>query len=53
MSNYTDPAATSNFGITSKNTGDAIDANTFKQMLSIINALVSHEHTVYDDYTSL
>lgn len=37
----------------SKNSGDTIDANTFQQMLNVLDDLTDHTHNVTDDYTSV
>lgn len=36
-----------------KNAGDVIDADTFQQMLNVLDDLTDHSHTVTDDYTSV
>jgi hypothetical protein len=35
-----------------KVTGDTIDAASFKAMVDILDALILHTHTFYDDYSS-
>lgn len=40
-------------GASDKSAGDAITADTFQQMLNVLNDLVSHNHTFYDDYTTV
>ena len=40
----TDPA--------SKTAGETITADTFRQMIDILDALVDHSHTFTDDWTS-
>jgi len=49
---------TSNVSITStaasdKAVGASISADTFQQMLNVLSDLVSHNHTFYDDYTTV
>lgn len=36
-----------------KNPGDQVDADTFQQMLNVLDDLTDHSHTVTDDYTSV
>jgi len=36
-----------------KSAGDTIGANTFVQMLNVLEDLVAHNHTFYDDYTTV
>ena len=35
-----------------KNVGDDITANTFLQMLTILDNLTDHTHVFYDDYST-
>lgn len=35
-----------------KATGDVIDAASFRQMVDTLDALIQHNHTFTDDYTS-
>ena len=36
-----------------KTVGQPITADTYNQMLNILEALASHNHIFYDDYTSV
>ena len=36
-----------------KAAGNSISADTFQQMLNVLSDLVSHNHTFYDDYTTV
>lgn len=36
-----------------KNSGDTITADTFQQMLNVLDDLTDHSHSVTDDYTSV
>jgi len=36
-----------------KSAGETIGANTFTQMLNVLEDLVAHNHTFYDDYTTV
>lgn len=38
--------------ITARNTGDVIDAASFRQMVDLLDAMIQHQHTFTDDYTS-
>lgn len=38
--------------ITTRNTGDVIDAASFRQMVDLLDAMIQHQHTFTDDYTS-
>jgi hypothetical protein len=38
---------------TSKAVGDQISADTFRQMLDVLENLQSHNHIFYDDYTTV
>jgi len=51
----TSPLGTVNSGVAApnKNTGDPISADTFQQMLNILDNLTDHTHIFYDDYTSV
>jgi hypothetical protein len=43
----------SNTPVTSKATGDTVTADTYRQMLDVLEALASHNHIFYDDYTTV
>jgi hypothetical protein len=36
-----------------KNAGDTISADTFRQMLDVLESLASHSHIFYDDYNTV
>lgn len=36
-----------------KTAGDPITADTFKQMLDVLESLQGHSHVFYDDYTTV
>jgi len=36
-----------------KITGDTISADTFRQMLDVLESLASHSHIFYDDYNTV
>lgn len=36
-----------------KSSGSLITASTFSQMLNVLEDLVTHNHTFYDDYTTV
>jgi hypothetical protein len=38
---------------TTKAVGDQISADTFRQMLDVLENLQSHNHIFYDDYTTV
>lgn len=38
--------------VAAKAAGDTITADTFKQMLDILDALTDHTHVFYDDYST-
>lgn len=40
-------------GADDKSAETTITADTFQQMLNVLNDLVSHNHTFYDDYTTV
>ena len=40
-------------GADDKSAETIITADTFQQMLNVLNDLVSHNHTFYDDYTTV
>jgi hypothetical protein len=44
--------ATSGVTVNSKTAGDTISADTFQQMLSILDNLTDHTHIFYDDYST-
>jgi hypothetical protein len=37
----------------SKTSGDPISADTFRQMIDVLENLASHSHIFYDDYTTV
>jgi hypothetical protein len=39
--------------VSAKAAGDTITADTFRQMLDVLEALASHNHIFYDDYTTV
>jgi hypothetical protein len=39
--------------VAAKNAGDTITADTFRNMLSVLESLASHNHIFYDDYTTV
>lgn len=44
---------TTRSGASDKAVGDSITADTFQQMLDVLEDLVAHNHTFYDDYTTV
>lgn len=55
MVTVTDTTAAKTTGTTAapaKATGDVIDAASFRQMVDTLDALIQHNHTFTDDYTS-
>jgi hypothetical protein len=50
MSN-TDNFASGQGAAPTKSTGNPITADTFNQMINILDALAAHSHTFTDDYT--
>ncbi len=38
--------------VATKAAGDTIDAATFRQMVDTLDALIQHQHTFTDNYTS-
>ena len=36
-----------------KSVGDTISADTFRQMLDVLETLASHSHIFYDDYNTV
>lgn len=44
--------ATSGIAVTSKASGDTITADSYKQMLEVLDSLTDHTHQFYDDYTT-
>lgn len=44
--------ATSGQDVTAKAAGDTISADTFQQMLNILDNLTDHTHVFYDDYST-
>lgn len=47
-----DPITTVAPDATPVSTGQEIDEQTFKDMLAVLNELVSHTHIFYDDYST-
>ena len=39
--------------VDTKNPGDTITADTFRNMLNVLESLASHNHIFYDDYTTV
>jgi hypothetical protein len=39
--------------VPAKAEGDAISADTYRQMLDVLEALASHNHIFYDDYNTV
>ena len=39
--------------VPAKSAGDAITADTYRQMLDVLEALASHNHIFYDDYNTV
>jgi hypothetical protein len=39
--------------VSSKNAGDTISADTFNQMLDVLDDLATHSHIFYDDYATV
>ena len=39
--------------VAAKNAGDTITADTFRNMLNVLESLASHNHIFYDDYTTV
>lgn len=46
--NFTSPTA----AVGAKAAGDVIDAESFRQMVDILDGLIQHSHTFTDDYTA-
>lgn len=46
-------ANTSTSAPASKNAGDTISADTFRQMIDVLDNLASHSHIFYDDYATV
>lgn len=44
---------TTRSGASDKAAGNTITADTFQQMLNVLEDLVTHNHTFYDDYTTV
>jgi len=44
---------TSNTGPSDTSSGNTIDANKYEQMVAVLNNLISHNHSFYDDYTTV
>lgn len=42
-----------NSDVPAKSGGDNITADTYRQMLDILEELASHNHIFYDDYTTV
>ena len=40
-------------GATNTAIGNTITSDTFQQMLNVLEDLVAHNHTFYDDYTTV
>ncbi len=54
IENVTDVAGTGGGSTPSnKNSGDLITADTFRQMLDVLESLQSHSHVFYDDYNTV
>ena len=58
MATYTSENTSAASGITSgavatKNAGDTITADTFNQMLTVLDDLATHSHIFYDDYATV
>ena len=39
--------------VSTKNAGDTISADTFNQMLDVLDDLATHSHIFYDDYATV
>ena len=39
--------------VAEKSTGDTISADTFRDMLDVLEDLADHNHIFYDDYTTV
>jgi hypothetical protein len=39
--------------VDTKSTGDTISADTFRQMIDVLEDLAGHTHIFYDDYTTV
>jgi hypothetical protein len=46
-------STTSSVGPSDTNEGATIDAAKYKEMVSVLNDLISHNHSFYDDYTTV
>lgn len=44
---------TSSVSVSTKNAGDTISADTFNQMLDVLDDLATHSHIFYDDYATV
>ena len=42
-----------NTDVPTKSSGNTITADTYRQMLDILESLASHNHIFYDDYTTV
>lgn len=52
VTDNTAPFDTGTTAAPAKSVGDVIDAASFRQMVDTLDALIQHNHTFTDDYTS-
>lgn len=48
-----DASGVTNHTVSDKNVGDTISADTFNQMLDVLDDLATHSHIFYDDYATV
>jgi len=53
MAEDTSTSTTSASGATDTSTGAEISAAKYRDMVSVLNELISHNHSFYDDYTTV
>ena len=49
----TDGAAANDNIVSAKSVNDTVTADTYRQMLDVLEALASHNHIFYDDYNTV
>jgi hypothetical protein len=52
-SHWTSNAGATNDTVPAKATNDTITADTYRQMLDVLEQLASHNHIFYDDYNTV
>jgi|SaaInlV_135m_DNA_1039713.scaffolds.fasta_scaffold01841_4 hypothetical protein len=53
MAEDTSTSTTSASGATDTSTGAEISAAKYRDMVSVLDELISHNHSFYDDYTTV